>query len=249
MTPQECLGSNVPGPPNPEPTLNTNFALGLKNKCPNPNTTNPNAGEFLDSTASVFDNDYYTQILGGKGLFSSDQSLAGDSRTRWIVEEFAKDPSVFFEEFVDSMLKLGNVGVLENGEVRLNCKSFAKRGLSIKDLVTLSGGHTLGFSHCSSFQSRLHNFSFLHDIDPTLNTNFALGLKNKCPNPNTTSPNAGEFLDSTTSVFDNDYYTQSLGGNGLFSSDQSLAGDSRIRWIVEAFAIRACSLRSLWIPC
>ncbi|KAL4375479.1 hypothetical protein HN51_009380 [Arachis hypogaea] len=115
-------------------------------------------------------------------------------------------------------------------------QSFAKRGLSIKDLVTLSGGHTLGFSHCSSFQSRIHNFSFLHDIDPTLNIKFALELKNKCPNPNTTNPNAGEFLDSTASVFDNDYYTQILGGKGLFSSDQSLASDSRTRWIVEAFA-------------
>ncbi|MED6207453.1 Peroxidase 66 [Stylosanthes scabra] len=115
-------------------------------------------------------------------------------------------------------------------------QSFAKRGLSVKDLVALSGGHTLGFSHCSSFQSRIHNFSLLNDIDPTLNTNFALGLKNKCPKPNTTDPNAGQFLDSTASVFDNDYFIQILGGKGLFSSDQSLVDDSRTRWIVEAFA-------------
>ncbi|KAK7270811.1 hypothetical protein RJT34_26253 [Clitoria ternatea] len=118
-------------------------------------------------------------------------------------------------------------------------QSFAKRGLGVKDMVTLSGGHTLGFSHCSSFQARLHNFSFLHDIDPTLNTQFALNLKKICPKPNTnanTNFSAGQFLDSTASVFDNDYYRQLLAGKGLFSSDQSLVGDHRTRWIVEAFA-------------
>jgi peroxidase len=114
-------------------------------------------------------------------------------------------------------------------------QSFAKRGLGVKDMVTLSGGHTLGFSHCSSFESRLHNFSSLHDIDPRLNTEFALDLSKKCPKPNN-NPNAGQFLDSTASVFDNDYYKRLLAGKGVFSSDQSLVGDYRTRWIVEAFA-------------
>ncbi|QCD95138.1 peroxidase 66 [Vigna unguiculata] len=114
-------------------------------------------------------------------------------------------------------------------------QSFAKRGLGVKDMVTLSGGHTLGFSHCSSFQARVHNFSLLHDIDPSLNTQFALDLKRKCPKQNT-NPSAGHFLDTTSSVFDNDYYRQLLVGKGLFSSDQSLVGDQRTRWIVEAFA-------------
>ncbi|KAH1152100.1 hypothetical protein GLYMA_16G200300v4 [Glycine max] len=90
-------------------------------------------------------------------------------------------------------------------------QSFAKRGLGVKDMVTLSGGHTLGFSHCSSFQARIQNFSLLHDIDPSLNTEFALDLKKKCPKPNTNF-SAGQFLDSTASVFDNDYYRQLLVG-------------------------------------
>ncbi|KAK7314945.1 hypothetical protein VNO77_33477 [Canavalia gladiata] len=114
-------------------------------------------------------------------------------------------------------------------------QSFAKRGLGVKDMVTLSGGHTLGFSHCSSFQARLHDFSFLHDIDPSLNAQFAFDLRKICPKANTNF-SAGHFLDSTASVFDNDYYRQLLAGKGLFSSDQSLVGDHRTRWIVEAFA-------------
>lgn len=115
-------------------------------------------------------------------------------------------------------------------------QSFAQRGLGVKDLVTLSGGHTLGFSHCSSFETRLHNFSLLNDIDPSLNTEFALNLKKKCPPKPFRDPNAGDFLDSTASVFDNDYYKRVIDGKGLFLSDQSLVGDDRTRGIVEAFA-------------
>ncbi|XP_011101165.1 peroxidase 66 [Sesamum indicum] len=114
-------------------------------------------------------------------------------------------------------------------------QSFSQRGLSAKDLVTLSGGHTLGFSHCSSFEARLRNFSSAHDTDPTLDPKFATDLKGKCPKPNT-DRNAGQFLDSTASVFDNDYYKRIVGGRGVFVSDQSLLGDYRTRWIVEAFA-------------
>ncbi|KAL1550784.1 Peroxidase 66 [Salvia divinorum] len=114
-------------------------------------------------------------------------------------------------------------------------QGFAQRGLSAKDLVALSGGHTLGFSHCSSFEGRLRNFSAAHDTDPTLHPQLAAELKRKCPKPNG-DRNAGQFLDSTSSIFDNDYYRRVAGGKGVFISDQSLLGDYRTRWIVEAFA-------------
>ncbi|VVB15660.1 unnamed protein product [Arabis nemorensis] len=114
-------------------------------------------------------------------------------------------------------------------------QSFAARGLSVKDMVTLSGGHTLGFSHCSSFESRLQNFSKFHDIDPSMNFAFAQSLKKKCPRSNR-GKNAGTVLDSTTSVFDNVYYKQILSGKGVFGSDQALLGDYRTKWIVETFA-------------
>ncbi|KAI4351828.1 hypothetical protein L6164_006139 [Bauhinia variegata] len=114
-------------------------------------------------------------------------------------------------------------------------QNFSKRGLGVKDMVTLSGGHTLGFSHCSSFEARLRNFSSLHDTDPSMNTEFAQGLRKTCPKPKK-DPNAGQFLDSTASVFDNDYYKRLMVGKGVFGSDQALYGDYRTRWIVEALA-------------
>ncbi|KAM1026339.1 hypothetical protein ACFX2C_039362 [Malus domestica] len=114
-------------------------------------------------------------------------------------------------------------------------QSFSKRGLGVKDLVAISGGHTLGFSHCSSFESQLRNFSSVHDVDPTMNNEFAQKLRNKCPKPNRDTT-AGELLDSTSSTFDNNYYKQLLAGKGVFGSDQALFSDYRTRWIVESFA-------------
>lgn len=114
-------------------------------------------------------------------------------------------------------------------------QSFAKRGLGLKDLVALSGGHTIGFSHCSSFQARLHNFSSTHDVDPTLNHAFAQQLKNTCPKLNR-DRNAGQFLDATASAFDNNYYRRLAAGEGVFGSDQALYSDYRTRWMVDSFA-------------
>ena len=106
----------------------------------------------------------------------------------------------------------------------------------MKDMVTLLGGHTIGFSHCSSFEARLQNFSEFHDVDPSMNYAFAQSLKKKCPRSNNRGKNAGTVLDSTSSVFDNDYYKQILSGKGVFGSDQALLGDYRTKWIVETFA-------------
>ncbi|XAR66192.1 Peroxidase [Bertholletia excelsa] len=114
-------------------------------------------------------------------------------------------------------------------------QSFFRKGLGVKELVALSGGHTLGFSHCSSFEARLRNFSSKSDIDPSMSAEFAKSLKSKCPKPSK-DPSAGEFLDSTPSTFDNDYYKRVVAGKGVFASDQSLHGDFRTRWIVELYA-------------
>lgn len=101
--------------------MNAEFASMLKKKCPRSNN-NGDAGQFLDSTASRFDNDYYRQIIAGKGVFGTDQVMYNDQRTRSMIEAFAKDQNLFFREFAASMIKLGNVGVNEVGEVRLNCR-------------------------------------------------------------------------------------------------------------------------------
>ncbi|PKA55662.1 Peroxidase 64 [Apostasia shenzhenica] len=113
--------------------------------------------------------------------------------------------------------------------------SFARRRLSTADLVALSGGHTLGFSHCSSFQNRIHSFNGSHDVDPSLNPSFAVSLRQSCPAHNKVR-SAGATMDSTTTTFDNAYFKLLLQGKSLFSSDQALLTHPGSKQLVEKFA-------------
>ncbi|CAJ2635832.1 peroxidase 64-like [Trifolium pratense] len=114
-------------------------------------------------------------------------------------------------------------------------KSFSQRGLSMEDLVALSGGHTLGFSHCSSFNSRIHNYDATHDVDPKLNPSFASKLKSICPIKNQLK-NAGSTLDASSTTFDNTYYKLILQGKAIFSSDQVLIDTPNTKDLVSKFA-------------
>ncbi|XP_062164532.1 peroxidase 64-like [Alnus glutinosa] len=114
-------------------------------------------------------------------------------------------------------------------------QSFSQRGLSLEDLVALSGGHTLGFAHCSSFQNRIHSFSATLDVDPSLQPSFASSLRSVCPAHNKVR-NAGATLDSTSTAFDNAYYKLLLQGKSIFSSDQALLTNPTTKALVSKFA-------------
>ncbi|KAL0426987.1 UNVERIFIED_CONTAM: Peroxidase 64 [Sesamum latifolium] len=114
-------------------------------------------------------------------------------------------------------------------------KSFSLRGLSLHDLVALTGAHTLGFSHCSSFQNRIHNFNSTHDVDPTLRPSFAASLKSICPIKNK-AKNAGITMDPSSTTFDNTHYKLILQRKTLFSSDQALLTTPYTKTLVYKFA-------------
>ncbi|KAL3725226.1 peroxidase 5 [Eucalyptus grandis] len=102
--------------------------------------------------------------------------------------------------------------------------NFARKGLSVDEMVTLSGAHSIGISHCSSFSSRLYAFNATHAQDPTLDRAYAAFLKTKCPPPsNKTQPDPTVPLDSiTANTLDNKYYIQLLQRRGLLTSDETL---------------------------
>lgn len=76
-------------------------------------------------TPSTFDNQYYVNLLSGEGLLPSDQALAvQDPRTREIVETYAADQSVFFEDFKNAMVKMGGIAGGSEGEIRRNCRAI-----------------------------------------------------------------------------------------------------------------------------
>ncbi|KAL6589456.1 hypothetical protein ACP70R_050351 [Stipagrostis hirtigluma subsp. patula] len=97
--------------------------------------------------------------------------------------------------------------------------NFAAKGLNIDDLVVLSGAHTVGLSHCSSFVPDGRLNSSTSDMDPAL----AAALRRRCPaNPNITNdPTVVQDI-VTPNRFDNRYYKNVLRRQVLFTSDAAL---------------------------
>ncbi|RCV09102.1 hypothetical protein SEVIR_1G386700v4 [Setaria viridis] len=114
-------------------------------------------------------------------------------------------------------------------------QAFHARGLSTKDLVVLSGGHTLGFAHCSSFQDRIRSPNGGGGADPALSPSFAASLRRACP-ANNTARAAGSGLDATEAAFDNTYYRMLQTGRGLLGSDDALLTHPKTRAFVALYA-------------
>ncbi|PON72759.1 Peroxidase [Parasponia andersonii] len=114
---------------------------------------------------------------------------------------------------------------------------FASHGLTQRDMIALSGAHSIGFSHCNRFSKRIFNFSPRtgRTIDPTLDTQYALQLRQMCPL--NVDPRIAINMDPTTPrTFDNAYYKNLQQRKGLFSSDQILLTDNRSKAVVDEFA-------------
>ncbi|XP_073105377.1 peroxidase A2-like [Elaeis guineensis] len=116
---------NFSGTGNPDPTLNSSYLTTLQQNCPQggDGTTLNN----LDpTTPNTFDNNYFTNLQSNSGLLQSDQELLSTSgaSTASIVNSFASSQSTFFQNFVQSMINMGNISPLtgSNGEIRSDCK-------------------------------------------------------------------------------------------------------------------------------
>ncbi|XP_034697877.1 peroxidase 27-like [Vitis riparia] len=139
----------------------------------------------------------------------------------WKVETGRRDGRVsnITEALTNLIPPTANITQLKSG--------FQQRGLSVKDLVVLSGGHTLGTSHCSSFSSRLYNFTGKGDTDPDLDPNYIAKLKTKCKQGDANS--LVEMDPGSFKTFDESYYTLVGKRRGLFVSDAALLDDSETK--------------------
>ncbi|KAJ7548716.1 hypothetical protein O6H91_07G023900 [Diphasiastrum complanatum] len=123
---------------------------------------------------------------------------------------------------------LGNLPAPTSNSSHL-LSSFSSKGLNAIDLVPLSGAHTIGLAHCSSFSDRLRP-----TVDPRLNATFAQSLVQTCPN---SSINVAVNMDTVNpDTFDNKYYSNMMNGEVLFDSDAALLNDSLTQATVEEFA-------------
>ncbi|XP_027359357.1 peroxidase 47-like [Abrus precatorius] len=106
-------------------------------------------------------------------------------------------------------------------------KMFGQHGFSAREMVALSGAHTLGVARCSSFKNRLTQ------VDRTLDSEFAKTLSKTC----STGDNAEQPFDATRNDFDNLYYNALVSNNGVLTSDQTLYNSPQTKNIVNSYAM------------
>ncbi|KAG6545594.1 hypothetical protein Mapa_012948 [Marchantia paleacea] len=117
--------------------------------------------------------------------------------------------------------------------------AFVRRGLSARQMVVLSGSHTVGVGHCDKFVGRLYNFNSSHSTDPSIDSAYAEELKTQCP----------QNFDASTTVsmdaftpreFDSKYFNTLTERKGLFTSDQTLFENAQTKRSVRALTNEGC---------
>ncbi|CAN6205435.1 unnamed protein product [Urochloa humidicola] len=102
------------------------YADFLRRKCGGAGAEEGEYVELDGETPTAFDNQYYKNLMRGRGVLDTDMKLLPDSRTGDLVRALANQPSqVFAHQFAQSMRKLGEAQVLtgNEGEVRRKCSA------------------------------------------------------------------------------------------------------------------------------
>ncbi|KAI3915360.1 hypothetical protein MKX01_035619 [Papaver californicum] len=110
--------------------ISQNYLKKLKSGCSAvPTAIDDNNTTAMDYvTPYIFDNSFYQILLRGEGLLNSDQEMYSSLfgiETKKIVRKYAEDGIAFFNQFSESIVKMGNIinpDTIETGEVRKNCR-------------------------------------------------------------------------------------------------------------------------------
>ncbi|CAK7339189.1 unnamed protein product [Dovyalis caffra] len=129
---------NFSGSGSPDPTLNTTYLATLQQLCPQGGNGSVLANLDL-TTPDTFDRNYFSNLQTNEGLFQSDQELfsTAGADTIGIVNNFSGNQTAFFESFVVSMIRMGNIRPLTgtDGEIRLNCRRVNDNSTGSNDLL------------------------------------------------------------------------------------------------------------------
>ncbi|KAL2623116.1 hypothetical protein R1flu_003321 [Riccia fluitans] len=103
-------------------------------------------------------------------------------------------------------------------------QNFAPKGFGPREMIVLSGSHTIGRTHCNGIGPNLYNYTGIDDLtNPALDSKFARVLKKKCPKGNRTNI---VDMDRTKNLFDREYFKGVLNHKGVFISDLALIENS-----------------------
>ncbi|KAA8539508.1 hypothetical protein F0562_026200 [Nyssa sinensis] len=107
---------------------------------------------------------------------------------------------------------------------------FNALGLSTRDMVALSGSHTIGQARCTNFRARIYN-------ETNIDASFAQTRQGNCPRTTGSGDNNLAPLDlQTPTAFDNNYYKNLVNRRGLLHSDQQLFNGGSTDSIVRTYS-------------
>ncbi|KAI9116088.1 hypothetical protein K1719_013018 [Acacia pycnantha] len=114
--------------------------------------------------------------------------------------------------------------------------TFSNKGFTAKEMVALSGSHTIGKAKCSIFRTRIYN-------ETNIDSSFAKTLQGNCPCAGGDSKLSN--LDTTTpNFFDNAYFKNLLSKKGLLHSDQQLFNEGSTDSIVITYSNNLATFRA-----
>ncbi|KAG5052823.1 hypothetical protein AAZX31_02G219100 [Glycine max] len=111
-------------------------------------------------------------------------------------------------------------------------KRFDDQGLSTKDMVALSGAHTIGKARCASYRGRIYNENNIDSL-------FAKARQKNCPKGSNGTPkdnNVAPLDFKTPNHFDNEYFKNLINKKGLLHSDQELFNGGSTDSLVRAYS-------------
>nr|XP_043625855.1 lignin-forming anionic peroxidase-like [Erigeron canadensis] len=128
-------------------------------------------------------------------------------------------------------LVLANTGALPSFKAPLESliSSFKDHGLSARDMVALSGAHTIGQAQCSLFRDRIYNNG------SDIHSGFASMRRRRCP-INEGNNNLAALDLVTPNSFDNNYFKNLIQKKGLLESDQVLFSGGSTDSIVKEYS-------------
>ncbi|TYH55631.1 hypothetical protein ES332_D09G247800v1 [Gossypium tomentosum] len=139
----------------------------------------------------------------------------------WKVRLGRRDSTTASRALADSVLPSASM------DLPALISNFKNQGLNTRDLVALSGGHTVGLSQCVIFRNRIYNAT---NIDPT----FAKERRVTCPRTGGNT-NLAPF-DPTPARFDTAYFKNLVKERGLLTSDQALFSGGSTDKLVETYS-------------